>query len=469
MTDLATTNPTDDFTMLDIYGEGATADDVRIDALATLSAGYKEGKLPKVSRNGVMYLHDPEGRAPGLAEALEATDGKALNITFPFDNPADFISQRFARYSATRLEVYGDETELTEIDKDGNRATHPAGSKDFDKLLPTCKVNVSVFFVLIAWQSGEPVITMPDGMGFYRIRFTGRNSLRSFVNQVALIKRFTQGRIAGVPFELRLVNREVSDSKGMRRNIPVFTPVMKAPNMRLSSQNFRGVLQESFRQAEALSALPRPPTETLELAARDGAPLDLDVGEPSEHDMARMASPLDYETELARFFAQVKDTPLDSDEARADMLAQHFEGQSSLREILPTLEPEAWDEFLAMLGTYASREAMKAKERNPKNYGEGVTQAHVDFVQAQLERAYAAGLEFVERWQFIGWAIGRWGDIKTARGVTADHMKGVPGAFGFMSSGGKKFQPLTEQQLIDRVAGFHHFLVSDEAAAGVLE
>jgi len=110
------------FESLDVYAGGIKTETPRVDALATISAGTKKkavknGKeiwYPVVSRDGTIHLHDPEGRAPKLAEMLRK-DPKLLTITFAFDNPQQFIMQRFVRYSASRLEVYGDHKILCAI------------------------------------------------------------------------------------------------------------------------------------------------------------------------------------------------------------------------------------------------------------------------------------------------------------------------------------------------------------------
>lgn len=144
------------FRMLDTYSEdGIAHEDTRIEALATISAGTRtmvNGKpgLPTATKDGTIYLHDQEGRAPGLAQALAATDYKRLTIAFPWDDPAAFICQHFARHSASALEVWGDEKSLTEI-KGSDRIIHQAGTPEYKALLKTCKVQVSVYFHLATW------------------------------------------------------------------------------------------------------------------------------------------------------------------------------------------------------------------------------------------------------------------------------------------------------------------------------
>lgn len=153
--------------------------------------------------------------APSLAERLRK-DPKKLTITFAFDRPEQFIQQRFVRYSASRLEVYGDQYSLTEIKVGGTREkpvvtrhVSEAGSEQYAKLLETCKVASSVYFLLAEWDgNGVPKVLFPDGLGFFRLRFTSRNSLSNFIAQLQLVYEFTGGRLAGVPFDLRLINRE---------------------------------------------------------------------------------------------------------------------------------------------------------------------------------------------------------------------------------------------------------------------
>lgn len=491
-TAIAKVQPLDRFGALDIYAEGAVAEAeaTRLDALATISAGYKNDKgLPVRSRDGTIYLHDPEGRAPGLRAALEANEGKRLMITFPFDDPRLFIQQRFAQYSKSRLLAYGDQFALTTISEKGVRNELRAGTPAYAAALRECKVNVSVFFNLVEWveQDGNvsPVITMPDGMGFYRLRFTGRNSLRSFLGQLKLITQFTAGRIAGVPFDLRLTDREVADPTGARRSIPVFTITMRAPHLRLTSQNFRQLAEAGLAQADRLR-LPEPLPETIETAMADGEPYDLDapapaleagpttdtiaadsrlepdpMPEPSEHDVARMRSALDYDTERARFFALVRGTDLEGDEARAELIESQFGDLTSLRDVLVHATPQEWDDFLAYVAGTAQALARHRQDGLAESYPDDVNQTSVDWLQKQVQRFIDAGVPYGFRLQLISWLAGG-SPIEGNSDITRDILGMVKDALG--ETKGRSWRPVPREAIAQYADTFLGIMAEDQAA-----
>uniref|UniRef100_UPI002869CFD2 hypothetical protein n=1 Tax=Deinococcus sp. TaxID=47478 RepID=UPI002869CFD2 len=142
-------------TLLDVYADGGVREVTpRVDALATISAGSKAktASSPTINRDGTISLHDPEGRAAGLAATLAAADNRVLTVAFPFNEWESVVQMRFAEYSASRLLTFGDQTGLTEITEKGERNFHPAGTEPFDALKQRCKVTVNVYVVLAAWE-----------------------------------------------------------------------------------------------------------------------------------------------------------------------------------------------------------------------------------------------------------------------------------------------------------------------------
>ncbi len=311
------------FALLDSYAGGEVDEAPRLDALATISAGQKvtkDGKtFPSRSRDGTIVLHDDEGRAPGLRAALEATGYKRLTIAFPFDDPRLFIQQRFVLYSATKLEIYGDEREIRVLGPAG-MVTHRAGTAEYEATAKRCKVSVSVYFTLAEWGDNGPEVVLADGLGMYRLRFTSRNSLRSIVGTLKHVAKFSHGRVAGIPFDLVLVNRDTSDGQGVRRDICVWTLVMRPPDtLRLTSRTFADTLAKGLKQGEALM-LPAPSAETLEWAAAEGPDVDLDEASEEEAALIGRGGACNRDHWLKRWHALVDGTELDSDEARAAFL-----------------------------------------------------------------------------------------------------------------------------------------------------
>lgn len=329
--------PSYGFKMLDVYAGGLVSEPGRLEAIATISAGRKvtksnrDGKsytAPERSSDGVIVLHDPDGRAPGLKEALEATGYKQITVAFPWDNPDLFVQQRFTRYSATALQVYGDGESITEI-RGKERFTFQAGTREYIDLVSTCKVSVSVYFALASMEGGVPSVYFPDGLAYYRMRFTSRNSLRSLESQIVTVQRATGGRIAGIPFDVTLVNREVSDPDGNRRTVPVWT-FLPFKGARVTSDTFRGLTQRALDAGSALM-LPAPEAETLDVAVRD-VPIDDDAME-----QALSGGTCDSAHYRAAYFAAVDGTDYDTEEARGHMVSTWTNGRTnSLAAFLET-------------------------------------------------------------------------------------------------------------------------------------
>lgn len=356
-TDLSTSSPTaliDTFKILDIYAGGISEEAPRVEALATISAGYRakgDGTRPgnpQRSKNGEIYLHDATGRATGLKRALEQARYKKLTIAFPFNDPAQFIHCRFMGYTASELLAFGDETHLMVLIPGRGYQRVEAGTADYESWLKKCKVSVSVYFVLADWGDDGPEIVFPDGVGaYYRLRFTSRHSLRSILAGLRSIGQFTQGRIAGVPFDLSIDFREVAGSDGKKRTIPVWALASKPPaGHRLTSRNFGDVMGMALEQGAALM-LPAPAEPTLEEALAEVPDEDLDetvidgvvVGEVSDREIAliQRGGRCNEATWRAMFFSSVRGSEFDGGEspARAGWIAEYTKGQTdSLSELL---------------------------------------------------------------------------------------------------------------------------------------
>lgn len=333
----------DDFVPLDVYEQARPGP--RVDALATVSAGRKgANNVPQASRDGTIVLHDPEGRAPGLKAALEAAGFKSLTVAFPFNDPNQFIQQRFAEYSASKLLAYGDAQGLTVIGAKGERVFLEAGSSEFREYLrrPGLKVQVSVYFHLAAWEP-EPHIYFPDGFGYYRLRFTSRNSLHNLKATLDHLRKFTRGLIAGIPLTLRLVNREVAGPDGSRRNVPVWTFTMQPPTTQtLTSGNLQRLLGAGLEAGRSL-VLPPPQAEGYELAALEGPDPDLDdPPDPTEADLRRLETGFNPDEWRGRYFAITQGTPYAERPGRAWLVHRATDGSTdSLKAVLSWASAEA--------------------------------------------------------------------------------------------------------------------------------
>lgn len=378
---LANTSPIDGFQILDHIAGGMVAPRRQQPTLATVSAGFLQPgsnggySKPVVSRDGTIYVNGkPDLReafetVPGLAKALQATKRKRLTIAFPFDDPAMFIQQRFARYSATALELYGDQDGITRIKTVSEEFTDPrtgeirsrpkviheplaAGSDEFIQSMEFVKTQTSVYFLLAEWTDGVARVVMSDGVGLYRLRMTSRNSINSIINSLRWVSRLTGGRLAGVPFDLYLDNQDVVAPDGKRRAVPVWQLFMKPPEqISLTTANFQAVMTNALEQGERLKVLP-PPRETVELAELEAPDVDLDysdVNERQQHDAGPALTPrtvtqrevdllargglCDPAQQRAMFFRCFNHTDLRHQETRAKVISEFTNGRvSSLRD-----------------------------------------------------------------------------------------------------------------------------------------
>lgn len=339
---------------LDPYGVGGIAAQAgRVAPLAIVSLGYrqtprKEGELglPRASRrddNKWLHLHDPDGRAPGLKAALEAGYHRRLQIAFPTDR--GFIQQSFTRWSASALEIYGDANGLYAIDgRDPKNPTHrfiPAEHPDFARLVKTCKAETRLHFVLARWLPAEgdglpaSEVVFPDGFGSYVFRTAGRHTAANIFGYLETISTFTNGRIAGIPFDLDVVFPEVVGPDGKKRTVATATIVMRPPEqIKLNSRTFRQLATAGLEEGRNLQlpALPSPSELALE-----GPPDIEDVPDDAVERMAAGDYPCDYNLVVRTWHAIVRGTPIEADDARAMWLREWSEAVLGAGGVFSTL------------------------------------------------------------------------------------------------------------------------------------
>lgn len=382
----APANPWASVGLLKPHAHGLSDEPARIDALATISAGFKKqggnGKsFPQVSRDGTIHISDQSGRAPGLAAELKRRGGKSLTIAVVSNNPSEVLQQRFAVYSTTRLLAYGNEQGVTVIHvrdvqgPDGKivpeavRKHYPAGSDKYNEAVEKCKVQTSFYFVLARWDDqGQPKLIFPDGLGFYRLRFTSLNSAENIRSQLAYIASLpiTQGRIAGIPMELSIDYRDVAGPDGSRRNVPVWTLVLRPPEtIELDVAQTTRILESGMEQARGL-ALPMPRLETFETAESEGPDIDLDreviEGEArtvsaDEARTLRGGGKADPDWLIRQYFAGAGRTSLRDDEGRERFLLAFTRGRTgSLAEFAATATRRESEDLLKALADEVAAE-----------------------------------------------------------------------------------------------------------------
>jgi hypothetical protein len=338
--------PIDTFRPLDKYAGGLSDEKPRVPWLATISAGYldtsRDPPIPRASRQqDEKWIHmvaEDRQRAPGLYAALEAGGFRQLEIAVPYDDPAGFLQQRFEKRSARRLELYGDERRITEIvvreQRQGTRTVlvpeprrfYDAGTPQYVAKAQQCQVSMSFFFTLARWMGERPSMRFPDGIGVYRLRFTSRNSLRELVGSLAQLSTLTSGRLAGLPLRLTLDWREVADPTGTTRTIGVWSVRFAPPEtIELEPKTWRDLAGHALAEGEAMH-LPVPSVETLEDAV-ETVDVDLDAPTPSELRALRSGPPCDAAFYQKAWFARVKNSPLDSDDARTQFIHTYTEGR----------------------------------------------------------------------------------------------------------------------------------------------
>lgn len=382
----APANPWASVGLLKPHAHGLSDEPARIDALATISAGFKKqggnGKsFPQVSRDGTIHISDQSGRAPGLAAELKRRGGKSLTIAVVSNNPSEVLQQRFAVYSTTRLLAYGNEQGVTVIHvrdvqgPDGKivpeavRKHYPAGSDKYNEAVEKCKVQTSFYFVLARWDDqGQPKLIFPDGLGFYRLRFTSLNSAENIRSQLAYIASLpiTQGRIAGIPLELSIDYRDVAGPDGSRRNVPVWTLVLRPPEtIELDVAQTTRILESGMEQARGL-ALPMPRLETFEAAESEGPDIDLDreviEGEArtvfaDEARHLRGGGKADPDWLIRQYFAGAGRTSLREDDGRERFLLAFTRGRTgSLADFAATATRRESEDLLKALADEVAAE-----------------------------------------------------------------------------------------------------------------
>jgi hypothetical protein len=329
---------------LDPYGQGGIAAQAgRVAPLAIVSLGFRQPPkadgqlgLPRASRredDKWLHLHDPDGRAPGLKAALEAGKHRRLRIAFPMDH--GFIQQSFTRWSASALEIYGNAGGLYLIDgRDPKSPQHrfvPPDHVDFPRLVKTCKAETRLHFVLARWlpaeDGGAPAseVIFPDGFGSYVFRTAGRHTAANIFGYLESISTFTNGRIAGIPFDLDVVFPEVVGPDGKKRTVATATIVMRPPEqIKLNSRTFRQLATAGLEEGRNLQlpALPSPSELALE------GPPDIEDIPAEAAERARAGDySCDYNMVVRTWHAIVRGTPLESDESRALWLNEWSRGE----------------------------------------------------------------------------------------------------------------------------------------------
>ncbi len=381
----APANPWASVGLLKPYAHGVSQERPRMDALATISAGFKGEKngrsFPVVSRDGTIQISDPSGRAPGLAAELKRRGGKSLTIAVVSNDPGEVLQQGFAYRSATRLMAHGNHESVTVInvreeqDETGKavqvveRRSHAAGTPTYRAAVEKCKVESNFYFVLARWdEQGNPKLVFPDGLGFYRLRFTSLNSAENIRSQLAYIASLpiTGGRVAGIPLELAIDYREVSGPDGSRRRVPVWTLVLRPPStIELDVAATTRILERGMAQAEGL-ALPMPRLETFEDAEVEGPGIDLDQavieGEartvsPDEVRHLRDGGKADPDWLIRQYFAGAGRTSLRDDEGRERFLLAFTGGKTgSLAEFAATATRRQSEDLLKALAVAVGEE-----------------------------------------------------------------------------------------------------------------
>jgi hypothetical protein len=339
-------HPIDTFQPLDKYAGGLSHEAPRVPWLATISAGYldtsREPPIPRASRQpDQKWIHmapDDRARAPGLYQLLEAGAFRTLEIAVASDQPEDFLQQRFEQRTATRLVAYGDEHQITEIVvrevRQNNRTVvvpeprrvYHAGSPEYAEKARQCNVVGSFFFVPARWKGNEPSMFFPDGLGVYRLRFTSRNSLREIMGSLRQLSNLTSGRLAGLPLRLTLDWREVADPTGTNRTIGVWSLRFVPPSsLELTPRIWRDLASSALAEGETMR-LPVPNLETVEDAA-DTVDVDLDAPTAPQLRALKSGPPCDQRFYQQAWFARVKGSPLDSDDARATFIHTYTEGR----------------------------------------------------------------------------------------------------------------------------------------------
>lgn len=363
-TDLATGEVvTTEIVLLDPQSPtGITTVGDRVDSIATLSLGGKspDGSHPVINRDCKITLHDPLGRAEHLKRALDATGYKRLTIALASNDPAEYLHQWFAKYSATRLDAYGDAHSITTVSPDGDRQTFFRGDQGYLDTIRECKAIFDIYFILAEWTpNGDADFRMEDGLGQYRIRTTSRNSSRAFAAAVKMLSRFTGGFVAGVPIDISAELQDVMTPDGKRQKLPIWQFQVRPPGGIRGGRALQMRLGQAVQQGQLLQlAAPRVESPdqwdegTFREIPDEEVPLDAPQepgnapapGSPTmtDRDAAILAGGglCEFDHWRNTWFATVDGTPLDDDGARAGFI----QGFTSERW---SGEPQRWTDSLS--------------------------------------------------------------------------------------------------------------------------
>lgn len=386
----APSNPWSGAGLLKPYAGGVVHEAPKVDALATISAGFKNDKgYPVVSRDGTIHVRSAD-RAPGLVAELERRGNKSLTIALVHNDPKDVLQQWFAAYSKTRLEARGDADEVTLIhlvnsgkrDSRGEPIMVPKretvrrdeNPTRYAQLVADMKVQTSLYFCLAAWtEDGEPRLVFPDGLGLYRLHFTSLNSAEAIKSQLAYIASLTGGRVAGVPLELSIAYRNLAGPDGVRREkVPIWSLVLKPPStIELNPSRVASILESGIEQARSLAiAAPRP--EPLEVAALEGPDVDLDEARIVDGEVVQPSARNQWDVPLANperarteFFLAVGRTSLRDREARSAFISAFTQGRTdSLATLIETTTAREWGRFLEAVADWVKQELEERQLRD---------------------------------------------------------------------------------------------------------
>lgn len=374
---LALVRDNDDIKVLDPRSGDLRESGPRVDAIATISLGYKQSNgYPRATQekdDRWLHPHDADD-APALLDALEAGSYRKLTISLASDEWGEIIQQHHAAYSMSSLQVYGDDKELTYItrqpvmdpkteqqakdDKGGLlwEPLHVTVKKADDpemyaRMLKVTKVQTSIYFYLAEWTQTEqewlPQVVMDGDIGLYRLRTTGTHTVENLASTVKQIRGVTGGFVKGVPLTLSVSFPEVSGPDGKKRKVPVCTFRVQPP-YRITGVNFRPMLEAAVNEGQAL-ALPAPSLERIE-DEENAEPLMPDVMTTDEREIDLLTRggrcPVARYTRI--FFSMTRGTDLEGDDARAHLVHSYRKGQTnSLSELLHWSTDEEAQAFIA--------------------------------------------------------------------------------------------------------------------------
>jgi hypothetical protein len=296
--------------ILDKYAHGISKRSARQPWLATISAGTRDPSgLPRASRrDDPQWIHIAPGEdVPGLRAVLEAGHWRELTIALPSNDHEDFLSQRFVRYSATRVEAFGDAEEIhvlrshkvtrgkSTVDEPLPRETHRHGTLEYDREVDQCSVAGSLLFVLARWADGQPELYFPDeALGLYRLRFTSRTSLERLVGGIEQLRHMTGGSVAGLPLRLSLQFGEVADAGGAKRTVPYWAVRFLPPPGAgaLTAETWLGFKAAAYAEDATLRALPpgAAGAVTADVVEAEGPDVDLDDPPLDRETVVRLAA-----------------------------------------------------------------------------------------------------------------------------------------------------------------------------------